>query len=51
VGTQPGVFTDHIQKFGQFADLKVLAPLDGERPDQDQLPDRPDPLPVKGRIS
>ncbi|MCX5053820.1 MULTISPECIES: ABC transporter substrate-binding protein [unclassified Streptomyces] len=27
-GTQPDVFTDHIQKFGQFADLKVLAPLD-----------------------
>lgn len=28
-GTQPDVFTDHIQKFGQFADLKVLQPLDG----------------------
>ncbi|MFI6564865.1 ABC transporter substrate-binding protein [Streptomyces sp. NPDC050534] len=28
-GTQPDVFTDHIQKFGQFADLKVLEPLDG----------------------
>lgn len=27
-GTQPDVFTDHIQKFGQFADLKVLQPLD-----------------------
>ncbi|OAH09256.1 ABC transporter substrate-binding protein [Streptomyces jeddahensis] len=27
-GTQPDVFTDHIQKFGQFADLKVLEPLD-----------------------
>ncbi|MFI9585484.1 ABC transporter substrate-binding protein [Streptomyces sp. NPDC052236] len=27
-GTEPDVFTDHIQKFGQFADLKVLAPLD-----------------------
>ncbi|WP_449352983.1 ABC transporter substrate-binding protein [Streptomyces shaanxiensis] len=28
-GTEPDVFTDHIQKFGQFADLKVLEPLDG----------------------
>jgi multiple sugar transport system substrate-binding protein len=27
-GTAPDVFTDHIQKFAQFADLKVLAPLD-----------------------
>ncbi|MFH8737748.1 ABC transporter substrate-binding protein [Streptomyces sp. NPDC017964] len=27
-GTQPDVFTDHIQKFAQFADLEVLAPLD-----------------------
>ncbi|WP_327726445.1 sugar ABC transporter substrate-binding protein [Streptomyces sp. NBC_00487] len=27
-GTQPDVFTDHIQKFGQFADLRVLEPLD-----------------------
>ncbi|PIM68887.1 ABC transporter substrate-binding protein [Streptomyces sp. JV178] len=27
-GTQPDVFTDHIQNFGQFADLKVLEPLD-----------------------
>ncbi|RRR79010.1 sugar ABC transporter substrate-binding protein [Streptomyces sp. RP5T] len=27
-GTEPDVFTDHIQKFGQFADLKVLEPLD-----------------------
>ncbi|TLS45246.1 sugar ABC transporter substrate-binding protein [Streptomyces montanus] len=27
-GTQPDVFTDHIQKFGQFAELKVLEPLD-----------------------
>ena len=27
-GTQPDAFTDHIQKFGQFADLKVLEPLD-----------------------
>lgn len=27
-GTQPDVFTDHIQKFGQFAGLKVLEPLD-----------------------
>ncbi|MCT7353473.1 sugar ABC transporter substrate-binding protein [Streptomyces sp. 15-116A] len=27
-GTQPDVFTDHIQKFGQFADLQVLEPLD-----------------------
>ncbi|MER5831066.1 sugar ABC transporter substrate-binding protein [Streptomyces sp. NPDC002130] len=27
-GTQPDVFTDHIQYFGQFADLKVLEPLD-----------------------
>ncbi|MGW6909937.1 extracellular solute-binding protein [Streptomyces sp. NPDC054940] len=27
-GTQPDVFTDHIQKFGQFADLNVLEPLD-----------------------
>ncbi|WP_262697825.1 MULTISPECIES: ABC transporter substrate-binding protein [Streptomyces] len=27
-GTQPDVFTDHIQKFGQFSDLKVLQPLD-----------------------
>ncbi|ADI07235.1 extracellular solute-binding protein [Streptomyces bingchenggensis BCW-1] len=27
-GTQPDVFTDHIQKFGQFADLDVLQPLD-----------------------
>ncbi|MBO1330732.1 ABC transporter substrate-binding protein [Streptomyces sp. VRA16 Mangrove soil] len=27
-GTQPDVFTDHVQKFGQFADLKVLQPLD-----------------------
>ncbi|WP_405828326.1 ABC transporter substrate-binding protein [Streptomyces sp. NBC_01176] len=28
-GTQPDVFTDHIQKFGQFAGLEVLEPLDG----------------------
>ncbi|MER7789294.1 sugar ABC transporter substrate-binding protein [Streptomyces sp. NPDC097640] len=28
-GTEPDVFTDHIQKFGQFADLNVLQPLDG----------------------
>ncbi|WP_372348179.1 sugar ABC transporter substrate-binding protein [Streptomyces sp. KL116D] len=27
-GTQPDVFTNHIQKFGQFAELKVLEPLD-----------------------
>src|ERR1044072_1222727 len=27
-GTQPDVFTDHVSKFGQFADLGVLAPLD-----------------------
>ena len=27
-GTQPDVFTDHVQKFGQFVDLKVLEPLD-----------------------
>ncbi|MFC8342951.1 ABC transporter substrate-binding protein [Streptomyces sp. NPDC057280] len=27
-GTEPDVFTDHIQKFGQFADLDVLEPLD-----------------------
>ncbi|MFJ5262282.1 ABC transporter substrate-binding protein [Streptomyces sp. NPDC088387] len=27
-GTEPDVFTDHIQKFGQFADLQVLEPLD-----------------------
>jgi multiple sugar transport system substrate-binding protein len=27
-GTQPDVFTDHVEKFGQFADLKVLEPLD-----------------------
>ncbi|GAA2312524.1 ABC transporter substrate-binding protein [Streptomyces violaceusniger] len=27
-GTQPDVFTDHIQQFGQFSDLKVLEPLD-----------------------
>lgn len=27
-GTQPDVFTDHVQKFGQFTDLDVLAPLD-----------------------
>ncbi|MFZ3599358.1 ABC transporter substrate-binding protein [Streptomyces sp. BH104] len=27
-GTQPDVFTDHIQKFGQLADLDVLEPLD-----------------------
>ncbi|MFF3849834.1 ABC transporter substrate-binding protein [Streptomyces sp. NPDC002328] len=27
-GTQPDVFTDHVQKFGQFADLEVLEPLD-----------------------
>ncbi|MFI6277001.1 ABC transporter substrate-binding protein [Streptomyces sp. NPDC050988] len=27
-GTEPDVFTDHIVKFGQFADLKVLEPLD-----------------------
>ncbi|MBE8475089.1 ABC transporter substrate-binding protein [Streptomyces justiciae] len=27
-GTEPDVFTDHIQKFGQFADLNVLEPLD-----------------------
>ncbi|MEW1725165.1 sugar ABC transporter substrate-binding protein [Streptomyces sp. NPDC093109] len=27
-GTEPDVFTDHITKFAQFADLKVLAPLD-----------------------
>ncbi|MFJ2608440.1 ABC transporter substrate-binding protein [Streptomyces sp. NPDC087425] len=28
-GTQPDVFTDHISKFGQLAELKVLEPLDG----------------------
>ncbi|OSC61399.1 ABC transporter substrate-binding protein [Streptomyces sp. 4F] len=27
-GTEPDVFTDHVQKFGQFADLQVLEPLD-----------------------
>ncbi|MFJ7996800.1 extracellular solute-binding protein [Streptomyces sp. NPDC096310] len=27
-GTEPDVFTDHITKFAQFADLDVLAPLD-----------------------
>ncbi|MFE1585434.1 ABC transporter substrate-binding protein [Streptomyces sp. NPDC058737] len=27
-GTEPDVFTDHIQKFGQLADLEVLEPLD-----------------------
>ncbi|MFJ8630640.1 ABC transporter substrate-binding protein [Streptomyces sp. NPDC093568] len=27
-GTEPDVFTDHIQRFGQFADLQVLEPLD-----------------------
>ncbi|MGI5473173.1 ABC transporter substrate-binding protein [Streptomyces sp. CA-132043] len=27
-GTQPDVFTNHVQKFAQFADLQVLAPLD-----------------------
>ncbi|NGN64826.1 sugar ABC transporter substrate-binding protein [Streptomyces sp. A7024] len=27
-GTQPDVFTNHVQKFPQFADLEVLAPLD-----------------------
>jgi multiple sugar transport system substrate-binding protein len=27
-GTEPDVFTDHIQKFGQFAGLEVLEPLD-----------------------
>ncbi|MYW62924.1 extracellular solute-binding protein [Streptomyces sp. SID8379] len=27
--TQPDVFTNHVQKFGQFADLEVLEPLDG----------------------
>ncbi|MFZ3573679.1 ABC transporter substrate-binding protein [Streptomyces sp. BH097] len=27
-GTEPDVFTNHIQKFGQFADLEVLEPLD-----------------------
>ncbi|MEV0597843.1 sugar ABC transporter substrate-binding protein [Streptomyces sp. NPDC050315] len=27
-GTQPDVFTNHVQKFTQFVDLKVLAPLD-----------------------
>ncbi|WP_217177956.1 sugar ABC transporter substrate-binding protein [Streptomyces sp. AC495_CC817] len=27
-GTQPDVFTDHLQKFGQFAELEVLEPLD-----------------------
>ncbi|SDO75969.1 multiple sugar transport system substrate-binding protein [Streptomyces sp. cf386] len=27
-GTEPDVFTDHIQRFGQFADLNVLEPLD-----------------------
>ncbi|WP_416968134.1 ABC transporter substrate-binding protein [Streptomyces sp. 4F14] len=31
-GTQPDVFTDHVQKFGQFADLKVLQPIDGLDP-------------------
>jgi multiple sugar transport system substrate-binding protein len=30
-GTEPDVFTDHVQKFGQFADLKVLEPLDDLR--------------------
>ncbi|MEQ6022705.1 ABC transporter substrate-binding protein [Streptomyces sp. NPDC048405] len=28
-GTEPDVFTDHVQKFGQLADLEVLEPLDG----------------------
>ncbi|GGL63364.1 hypothetical protein GCM10010129_03860 [Streptomyces fumigatiscleroticus] len=28
-GTQPDVFTDHIQKFGRYAGLEVLQPLDG----------------------
>ncbi len=27
-GTAPDVFTDHLSKFAQFADLKVLRPLD-----------------------
>ncbi len=38
-GTEPDVFTDHIQKFGQFADLKVLEPLDdvGIRPSDYQV--------------
>src|SRR2546430_2283494 len=26
--TQPDVFTDHVERFGQFAGLKVLEPLD-----------------------
>ncbi|WP_419992991.1 ABC transporter substrate-binding protein [Streptomyces boninensis] len=28
-GTQPDVFTNHLQKFPQFVDLEVLEPLDG----------------------
>jgi multiple sugar transport system substrate-binding protein len=27
-GTAPDVFTDHISKFAQFVDLKVIRPLD-----------------------
>lgn len=35
-GTQPDVFTDHVQKFAQFTDLDVLAPLD-ELPYTDKI--------------
>jgi multiple sugar transport system substrate-binding protein len=33
--TAPDVFTDHLAKFAQFADLKVLRPLDGLGPTKD----------------
>ncbi|MFF5296040.1 ABC transporter substrate-binding protein [Paractinoplanes globisporus] len=34
-GTAPDVFTDHLAKFAQFADLKVLRPLDSLGPTSD----------------
>src|SRR4051812_39835586 len=33
--TAPDVFTDHLSKFAQFVDLKVLRPLDDLGPTQD----------------
>jgi multiple sugar transport system substrate-binding protein len=33
--TAPDVFTDHLSKFAQFADLKVLRPLDELQPTKD----------------
>jgi multiple sugar transport system substrate-binding protein len=33
--TAPDVFTDHLAKFAQFVDLKVLRPLDGLGPTSD----------------